>query len=686
MEKLKNIFIKIWPYLLILIFSIMGTYLVFYKGLNNGDDYKFHIGNIMDYYLTFTNGDKLSPISGNLALGLGAGNRLFYSPFAHFMIAIMSVIVNVFGGSIFLGYKIVIVLSVFISGIFMYRFAMHFTKNNKVASLLAAACFVLYPYRLFDAFCRIAIAEAISIMFLPLFFMGLYDVTHFKDKVNSLAFVEIVIGGSLLFLSHNITALYSFLAGIIYLLCNIKGIIKSFKLKNYVLYCGIGIFLLIGISSIALFTQLELMSLDLYNVSDPVTMWANPDKVASRTQEELNYSGFLNVVYFNGNFSHLFTISSLIISLVLFVVFSIIFVLLDLTLQEIKVLKKFHLIISSAVLFLLVSIISPRLEIYLATAIVILIYMYVIYNINKIDSNKQENKKIYMNIMFWYCITMIVVLIVMMESKWVWYYLPSIFLNIQFPWRLWALVQLFASILVGLLAYYFDYKKSASITLVLLVALLMAANQPLFEKRMQHTYNFDKKWETELTEKNIKEKYTLGFCREYLPQVITDRNYKSEYDYSLHRKIRNRLLSGYEGYENYYYSPVYLTGNATITVNDAFSPNYDMNIEASEDSLIQMPLIYYPGYEIVVTDLSNNESYTVEALNIDGLIAFKLQEGNYKVTTDYVGTTTRKISKVYFFVSLSATTLWILYALFVENGKYKKLLELLNKDKKVANK
>ena len=214
----------------------------------------------------------------------------------------------------------------------------------------------------------------------------------------------------------------------------------------------------------------------------------------------------------------------------------------------------------------------------------------------------------------------------------------------------------------------------------------MAANQPLFEKRMQHTYNFDKKWETELTEKNIKEKYTLGFCREYLPQVITDGNYKSEYDYSLHRKIRNRLLSGYQGYENYYYSPVYLTGNATITVNDAFSPNYDMNIEASEDSLIQMPLIYYPGYEIVVTDLSNNESYTVEALNIDGLIAFELDEGNYKVTTDYVGTTTRKISKVYFFVSLSATTLWILYALFVENGKYKKLLELLNKDKKVANK
>ena len=273
MEKLNKFLLKSLPYVLLLIFTFMGTYLVFYKGLNNGDDYKYHIGNVYDYYITFLNKDTLNPISGNLAMGFGIGNRLFYSPLSHFMIAIMSVVVNVFGGSVFLGWKIVVVVSVFISGIFMYRFALHFSKNNKIVALIAASCFVLYPYRLFDAFCRLAIAEAVSIMFLPLFFMGLYDITHFDKKVNSLAFIEVILGGSLLFLSHNITAFYTFIAGVIYLLFNIKGIIKSLKLRNYILYCGVAVVLLIGISSISLFSQLELLNLDLYNVSNPITIF-----------------------------------------------------------------------------------------------------------------------------------------------------------------------------------------------------------------------------------------------------------------------------------------------------------------------------------------------------------------------------------------------------------------------------
>ena len=49
-------------------------------------------------------------------------------------------------------------------------------------------------------------------MFLPLFFMGLYDVTHLKDKVTILPFIEVILGGSLLYLSHNITAFYTFIS------------------------------------------------------------------------------------------------------------------------------------------------------------------------------------------------------------------------------------------------------------------------------------------------------------------------------------------------------------------------------------------------------------------------------------------------------------------------------------------
>ena len=45
------------------------------------------------------------------------------------------------------------------------------------------------------------------------------------NKINVIAFIEVIFGGAILYLSHNITALYAYLAGIIYLLCNIKNII-----------------------------------------------------------------------------------------------------------------------------------------------------------------------------------------------------------------------------------------------------------------------------------------------------------------------------------------------------------------------------------------------------------------------------------------------------------------------------
>ena len=111
-----------------------------------------------------------------------------------------------------------------------------------------------------------------------------------------------------------------------------------------------------------------------------------------------------------------------------------------------------------------------------------------------------------------------------------------------------------------------------------------------------------------------------------------------------------------------------------------------MDINIDEDSLIQLPLIYYPGYEISVTDLTNNQTYIVESINVDGLVAFELQEGNYSVSTDYVGTPIRQVSVVYFYVSISLTCLALLYALFIENEKYKRLITILKKDKNIANK
>ena len=681
MDKAKKYLNIITPYLILLIFTLFSTYLYFYKGLNTGDDFFYHLGNIMDEYKTILDGEKLSPISGNLIAGLGVGNRLFYSPLSHFSVALMTLFLKLFNGSMFLAYKLVVIITVFISGVFMYRFMMHITKNSKVASLIAATCFILYPYRMFDAFCRLAFAETYAIAFLPLFFMGLYDVCHFKDnKINVIAFIEVIFGGAILYLSHNITALYAYLAGIIYLLCNIKNIIKLFKNKRYILYCGVSVILLIGIASFAFVSQFELLSMNYYNVSDSSIMWTDIAHVVNRTSEEFNYSGFLNLPYINKEFASFIKISTIIIDMFMYIVAAIIFIILDIALSEVKKLKYFHTLISSIVLFLLVSLISRRIEVYLSTIVFLLLYLYIIYLIKTPTNENETTKKIYLDISFWYSIAMIILCVFMMESKKVWEVLPSFMLNIQFPWRLWALVQLFASILVGLFVYYFNYKKAVIHTFIILMGFLVISSMPLLEKRIVLENFTSSRWVVQEDENFLDKKTTLGHNQEYIPQIFrSGSGYESKYNNSLYTSIYIVTnSSSYISYHDYTFKPVFLEGNGTIEINKAYSPIYEMDISVKSDCLIQMPLFYYPGYEVSVLNVKTNEKYSITPVDVDGLISFDLKQGDYEVLVNYKGTKLRNVSKVIFGVSLSITSLALLYGLFIENDKYKKYIKLKN--------
>ena len=100
MQKCKKIINNLLPYFLIFVFSLIGTYLVFLKGFNNGDDFVFHFGNILDQYRMLEDGYELNPISGNLGLGFGVGNRLFYSPLTHFVVTLIYRLIDVFNGSV----------------------------------------------------------------------------------------------------------------------------------------------------------------------------------------------------------------------------------------------------------------------------------------------------------------------------------------------------------------------------------------------------------------------------------------------------------------------------------------------------------------------------------------------------------------------------------------------------------
>ncbi|MBQ8164078.1 MAG: hypothetical protein IJZ93_06940 [Clostridia bacterium] len=665
MEKAINIFKKAIPYILIYIFARIGAQLVLHDGLNVGDDYWFHMANILDKYKSVLDGEGFSAISGNLAMGLGSGGGLFYSPLSHLTVVIMALILNVFGVSLMSAYKVTLVLSVFVSGVFMYRFAIHFSKGNKIASLLSAACYILYPYRLFDAFCRLAFAEAFSFLFIPLFFMGLYDITHFDKEIKIIPFVEVIAGGALLYLSHNITALYAFIAGILYLLAKLPAIIKLLKNKKYIIYGASSVVLLIGISSIALFSQMELMATDLYNISDEVRMWTNAEEVVTRVGEEWNYSGFLNLIWLNNK---KVSTSFLFSGIIMFILGCALCVIADRLLSRIDKLKYFHLLISGVVLFVTVSITARRFEIYLGAIVFYLLYAFLSYT-----KAKETEDKIYKNTLFWFSIGMIVLLFYIMREAWVWKIVPQMMRNIQFPWRVWSLVQLFVSVLVGIVAYYYANKRTAICALAVFVGFLSVGNMAFIEKRIAGV------WESEISESYFDRSSAIGFNKEYCPQVFFDDEYTPEHYRSLYYSIKTKIPYSLDKYEDYSLKPVILDGKGKINVNECFAPEYDMSIELSEDSLIQLPLFYYPGYKISALS-ENGEEITLDGENTDGLVSFRLEAGSYRVTTEYEGTTLRKISKVFTVLSIIVTVGALCYAVIMETP-IKNKIKIKNKKK-----
>ena len=660
MEKVKNIFIKIFPYLVLLIFSVFACYLLFItNGYPNGDDSDYHFANIYDQYQALLEGN-FSLISPYLASGVGVGKKLFYSPIPHLVAALMGVILSIFNISLLTSFKVVLFLSVYISGIFMYRFGMHITKNRKVISIICAAIFIFYPYRLFDYYCRIAYAEGLAIMFLPLFYMGLYDILNNKEE-SIVPYIEVISGAVLLFLSHNLTALYCYIFGIIYLLFNIKKVIALLKNKRKIIYSFLSIGLILGLTLFNIVTQMTLLGMDFYNVSEPVRMWTNVEAVKSRTYDCFSYSGFLNYGWLTGGFGYIFSNDNLTMSLILFIIYSGVAISLDLGLSNIKKLKYFHSIISLTLYFLLICLTINRLEIILGGIIVFILYLIINYSKEEVNG-----EKLITNIDFWYYIFISIIVLMMITQDYVWDIMPEFLLKIQFPWRLWAFISLFVSILFVYILNSFK-EKYAKYMIAVLTGFIMMANQPLLEKRLILQETENPSYRYEITDDVYNHFMSIGANLEYYPKnFYLGSGYNSLYNNSLYYNIYHEIWYSFNK-NPYSFEPVFLEGEGNIEVLNKKAPVYEMNIKVEKESLIQLPLLYYPGYEVYVSSYVNSEY--VEVIEIDGLVSFRVKPGEYKVITNYSGTNGMKFSMGLRYLSYAGLFIFICYEFIINNKK-----------------
>lgn len=147
--------------------------------------------------------------------------NLFYGSLSTFGI----ILINLICHSYITSYKIFTFIVLIFSGIFMYKFVFAVTQNKNTA-LLSGIIYLTFPYHLTDLYTRNALGEFVSFIFIPLVFLGLYNLLNNTENHYYLTF-----GAAGLILTHNLSTLITAFFAIIYLIMHYKSL-KETRVKQ----------------------------------------------------------------------------------------------------------------------------------------------------------------------------------------------------------------------------------------------------------------------------------------------------------------------------------------------------------------------------------------------------------------------------------------------------------------------
>lgn len=201
---------------------VFASYL--FSGYFRTGDSTFHIAHLLPYAESFKLSDLFgASILSDVANNFGYGTRIFYPPLGYNLIVIIFSIISKLGFHIILSMKLAYLLSVILSGVFMYLFMKKAFKNKYVA-ILSAIFYMTMPYHLLDIFFRDALSEIFMFTFIPLIFLGLEYLFENNYKRFYLCFIS---GYVFSMLSHLVLSVYLTFFVIIYLLLNYRKIFKK---------------------------------------------------------------------------------------------------------------------------------------------------------------------------------------------------------------------------------------------------------------------------------------------------------------------------------------------------------------------------------------------------------------------------------------------------------------------------
>lgn len=201
-KRYVNIFIIC---LFILVSSLMVLPLIKNGRINAYSDWTFHSARVQQIYLNLQRGKLLTFIATDVSQHTGVGTFLFYPYLFLYPWAVFKLVVSPVT-AFYLWYASITLLTLIIS----YYSMMRFSKGNYVQSLIFSLVYMLVPYRLYLG--QVVLGEFIAATFLPLVFLGLYEILWGDLKKWYL----LSIGMSLLVYSHILS---------VYLSCQVIALI-----------------------------------------------------------------------------------------------------------------------------------------------------------------------------------------------------------------------------------------------------------------------------------------------------------------------------------------------------------------------------------------------------------------------------------------------------------------------------
>lgn len=232
MKKLKNITQNLLKnfcdkniLVLVILVTIMLSVLL-HNGTIDGHDTYTHLFRIEGMSQNISDLQIPSKIHYNSINGFGYGSGIFYPQLPILAPAILHNFVKI---SVSTCLKIGIYIYTLLSAIFMYKFLKFKLRNEKI-SLISSIIYILSPYVFVDSIFRGAIGEMMGFLSLPITFYGIDLIFSNKNKKGELL---LIVGASVIVLSHIITTIYLTIFILFYLLFNIRSTLKKESLISF---------------------------------------------------------------------------------------------------------------------------------------------------------------------------------------------------------------------------------------------------------------------------------------------------------------------------------------------------------------------------------------------------------------------------------------------------------------------